>query len=118
MMTPPQTAVETENGLRGHEPDAEALVDAEEAVEALVRGREHGFDGARRHDLDLVDRVPFNRETLPEVAVDFTELIAAEYPNVLTMAQLASQGRDAVPVEFEFGLDFILVGLERRLRSA
>ena len=61
--------------------------------------------------------LPFDRETLPEVAVDFTQLIPAEYPNVLAMAQLASQGRDAVPVEFEFGLDLLLDGLERRLAA-
>jgi AcrR family transcriptional regulator len=62
--------------------------------------------------------LPFNRETLPDVAVDFTELIPADYPNVLAMAELAAQGRDAVPVEFEFGLDLILDGLERRLASS
>ncbi len=60
--------------------------------------------------------LPFNRETLPDVAVDFTERIPADYPNVLAMAELASQGEGAVPVEFEFGLDLILDGLER-LRS-
>ena len=57
--------------------------------------------------------LPFNRDTLPEVAVDFTQLIPPEYPNVLAMAELAMQGRDAVPVEFEFGLDLLLDGLER-----
>lgn len=57
--------------------------------------------------------LPFNPETMPDVAVDFTQLIPAEYPNVLAMAQLATQGVGAVPVEFEFGLDLILDGLER-----
>jgi AcrR family transcriptional regulator len=62
--------------------------------------------------------LPFNRETLPDVAVDFTAMMPPEYQNVMAMAELAMQGRDAIPVEFEFGLDLILDGLARRLAGS
>jgi AcrR family transcriptional regulator len=60
--------------------------------------------------------LPFNRDTMPDVAAVFTENLPTEFPNLMAMGQLAASGRDAVPVEFEFGLDLILDGLER-LRS-
>jgi len=57
--------------------------------------------------------LPFNRDSMPEVAATFVAQVPAEYPNLRAMAELAAGGTDAVGVDFEFGLDLILDGLER-----
>lgn len=62
--------------------------------------------------------LPFNRESMPEVAATFVEQVPAEYPNLRAMAELAAGGTDVVGVDFEFGLDLILDGLERLRRDA
>ena len=40
-------------------------------------------------------------------------LPAGEYPNLLAMAEMVTTAPRGVPVDFEFGLDLILDGLER-----
>lgn len=61
--------------------------------------------------------MPLAPEEAPQVAALLARTLFAEYPNVFAMAELAATGSDAVPVDFEFGLDLILDGLER-LRGA
>lgn len=61
---------------------------------------------------------PFEPAEAPEVAASMARhLFAGEYPNLLAMAELAMSGPDAVPLDFEFGLDLILDGLAR-IRAA
>lgn len=58
--------------------------------------------------------LPFDADNAAQVAEALAAgLPAGEYPNLLAMAELAMSGPDAVPVEFEFGLDLLLDGLER-----
>ncbi len=57
---------------------------------------------------------PFDLKNVPQVAATFTRgLPADEYPNLLAMAEMATSAPGGVPVDFEFGLDLILDGLER-----
>jgi AcrR family transcriptional regulator len=56
----------------------------------------------------------FDAENAPEMAAAFARgLPANEYPNLLAMAEMAATTPRAVAVDFEFGLDLILDGLER-----
>ncbi len=56
----------------------------------------------------------FDTENAPEMAAAFArDLPANEYPNLLAMAEMAATTPRAVSVDFEFGLDLILDGLER-----
>jgi AcrR family transcriptional regulator len=56
----------------------------------------------------------FDTENAPEMAAAFARgLPANEYPNLLAMAEVAATTPRAVSVDFEFGLDLILDGLER-----
>jgi AcrR family transcriptional regulator len=62
---------------------------------------------------------PFDDEDVPEVAAAFARgLPASEYPNLLAMAEMVMAAPRGVPVDFEFGLDLILDGLERLRGSA
>ena len=57
---------------------------------------------------------PFDVEHAPEAAATFARgLPAGEYPNLLAMAEMVTTAPRGVPVDFEFGLDLILDGLER-----
>jgi AcrR family transcriptional regulator len=57
---------------------------------------------------------PFDSEDAPEVAASFAQgLPAGNYPNLLAMAEMAATAPGGAPVDFEFGLDLILDGLER-----
>jgi AcrR family transcriptional regulator len=57
---------------------------------------------------------PFDDEDVPEVAATLARgLPAGEYPNLLAMAEMVATAPGGVPVDFEFGLDLILDGLER-----
>lgn len=60
---------------------------------------------------------PFDTADGPEIAAAAAKTFAGAYPNLLAMADLAMAGPDAMPIDFEFGLDLILDGLER-LRGA
>jgi AcrR family transcriptional regulator len=56
----------------------------------------------------------FDTENAPEMAAAFAQgLPAGEYPNLLAMAEMAATAPGGAPVDFEFGLDLILDGLER-----
>jgi AcrR family transcriptional regulator len=56
----------------------------------------------------------FDSENAPEMAAAFARgLPAGEYPNLLAMADMAAATQGGAPVDFEFGLDLILDGLER-----
>jgi AcrR family transcriptional regulator len=58
----------------------------------------------------------FEPDEAPEVAAAMAELLPADvYPNVLAVAALAAGEGGAMPIDFEFGLDLILDGLERLL---
>jgi AcrR family transcriptional regulator len=61
--------------------------------------------------------LPFNRETVAEVAGDFVERLPDDLPNLKAMAEHAMSGTDAVGLDFQFGLDLILDGLERLLKA-
>ena len=61
---------------------------------------------------------PFDVDNAPEVAATFARgLPAGDYPNLVAMAEMVTTAPHGVPVDFEFGLDLILDGLER-LRDA
>ena len=52
----------------------------------------------------------------PEVAAAFAAMLPeGRYPNVEAMAEFAMTSTDGVPIDFEFGLDLLLDGLERLL---
>ncbi len=56
---------------------------------------------------------PLVIEDAPEVVAMLARTIFADYPNVFAMAELAAADPASIPVDFEFGLDLILEGLER-----
>jgi AcrR family transcriptional regulator len=57
---------------------------------------------------------PFDVENAPEVAATFARgLPAGDYPNLVSMAEMVATAPHGVPVDFGFGLDLILDGLER-----
>jgi hypothetical protein len=56
----------------------------------------------------------FDVEDAAEAAATFARgLPTSEYPNVLAMTEMVMTAPNSVPVDFEFGLDLILDGLER-----
>jgi len=56
----------------------------------------------------------FDAENAPEMAATFARALpAGEYPNLLAMAEMAATAPGGASVDFEFGLDLILDGLER-----
>ena len=57
--------------------------------------------------------MPFAIDEAPQVVAMLARTLFAEYPNVFAMAELAAAGHQTNPVDFEFGLDLILDGLER-----
>jgi len=62
---------------------------------------------------------PFGVEDAPAAAEAFARgLPEGEYPNVVAMAAMVATAKHGVPVEFEFGLDLILDGLERWLADS
>lgn len=63
--------------------------------------------------------LPVSGDTVPDAAAAMAEnLPVGEFPNLQAMAAFAASGPTSVPVEFEFGLDLILDGLQRRLSSS
>lgn len=61
---------------------------------------------------------PFDLERAPEIAADFAQgLPAGEYPHLRAIAVMVTTEPGGVPLDFEFGLDLILDGLERLLAS-
>jgi AcrR family transcriptional regulator len=61
----------------------------------------------------------FDVEHAPEMAATFARgLPAGEYPNLVAMAEMAATAPGGAMVDFEFGLDLILDGLERLRETA
>jgi AcrR family transcriptional regulator len=61
---------------------------------------------------------PFAPDRMPEAAAGFAQALpGGEHPNVRAIAEMVSTAPEGVPVDFAFGLDLILDGLER-LREA
>lgn len=59
---------------------------------------------------------PFTPERMPEAAAGFARALpGGEHPNVRAMAEMVSSVPEGVPVDFAFGLELILDGLERLL---
>jgi AcrR family transcriptional regulator len=57
---------------------------------------------------------PFDVENAPALAASFERgLPAAEYPSLHALAEMVATAPGGVPVDFEFGLDLLLDGLER-----
>jgi hypothetical protein len=60
--------------------------------------------------------LPFDADSAPRIAAEMAaHVFADDYPNLAAMAELAMSG--AQMLDFEFGLDLLLDGLER-LRPA
>jgi AcrR family transcriptional regulator len=56
----------------------------------------------------------FDVKDAPELAAAFARgLPAGNHPNLVAMAEMAAAATGGLPVDFEFGLDLILDGLER-----
>ncbi len=61
----------------------------------------------------------FDTENAPEMAATFARALpAGDYPNLLAMAEMVATTQGGAMVDFEFGLDLILDGLERLRDSA
>ena len=82
----------------------------------------HAFGALDSHLYGFVMQVaswPFDADDYPEVAAALAAgLDADRYPNILAMANSVAVREQALPLDFTFGLDLILDGLERRLPSA
>ena len=64
-------------------------------------------------------RWPFDAEDMAAVAEAMAaELDGERYPHLIAMASMAATRRGGIPIDFTFGLDLILDGLERRLQSS
>ncbi len=61
-----------------------------------------------------VQSFPFDAETGPDVAAAMVEQLPADrYPNIIAMGEMVAAGPRRMPVDYEFGLDLLLDGLER-----
>ncbi len=82
----------------------------------------HAFGALDSHLYGFTMQVvswPFDADDMSAVAAAMAaELDAERFPNLLAMASMAAAGGRGIPVEFTFGLDLILEGLERRRRRA
>jgi hypothetical protein len=62
---------------------------------------------------------PFSPERMQEAAAGFAQALpGGQHQNVRAMAQMVATAPQGVPVDFTFGLDLILDGLERSAREA
>lgn len=79
----------------------------------------HAFGALDSHLYGFTMQVaswPFDAEDMSAVAAAMaTELDAERFPNLLAMASMAAADDRGIPIDFTFGLDLILEGLERRL---
>ena len=100
-----------------------------DAVVGVLRGAgfslpdvAHAFGALDSHLYGFTMQVaswPFDVDDYPDVAADAAAALDPErYPNLLAMATMITTGRGGVPLDFTFGLDLLLDGLERRLRAA
>ena len=79
----------------------------------------HAFGALDSHLYGFTMQVvswPFDAEDLPEVAAEMVETLSADrYPNLFAMGSMVATSGQGIPVDFTFGLDLLLDGLERRL---
>ena len=97
-----------------------------DAVVGVLRGAgftlpdvAHAFGALDSHLYGFTMQVaswPFDAEDFPEVADASVAILDADlYPNLLTLASALASDEGGLPVDFTFGLDLLLDGLERRL---
>ena len=96
-----------------------------DAVVGVLRGSglslpdvAHAFGALDSHLYGFTMQVaswPFDAEDFPEVADASVAILDADlYPNLLTLASALAGHEGGLPVDFTFGLDLLLDGLERR----
>ncbi|MEI8333361.1 MAG: TetR/AcrR family transcriptional regulator [Chloroflexota bacterium] len=62
---------------------------------------------------------PFDMDSVPEQAATLARALpVGEYPSFVAMAEMVTTAPGGVPVDYEFGLDLILDGLEALLNTA
>ncbi len=97
-----------------------------DAVVGVLRGAgfslpdvAHAFGALDSHLYGFTMQVaswPFDADDYPEVAAAMAAGLDAErYPNLMAMATMVATSHTAVLLDFTFGLDLLLEGLERRL---
>jgi AcrR family transcriptional regulator len=97
-----------------------------DAVVGVLRGAgfslpdvAHAFGALDSHLYGFTMQVvswPFDAEDMPEIAAAMVETLSADrYPNLVAMGSMVATSGQGIPVDFTFGLDLLLDGLERRL---
>jgi len=97
-----------------------------DAVVGVLRGAgfslpdvAHAFGALDSHLYGFTMQVvswPFDAEDMPDVAAAMVETMSAErYPNLVAMGSMVAASGQRIPIDFTFGLDLLLDGLERRL---
>ena len=103
-----------------------ARLDYLDAVVGVLRGAglsltevAHAFGALDSHLYGFVMQVaswPFDADDYPAVAEALADQLDADrYPNILALATSVALREQGLPLDFTFGLDLILDGLERRL---
>jgi AcrR family transcriptional regulator len=81
----------------------------------------HAFGALDSHLYGFTMQVvswPFDAGDMPDVAAEMVETMDADrYPNLVAMGSMVASSGQRIPVDFTFGLDLLLDGLERRLAS-
>ena len=81
----------------------------------------HAFGALDSHLYGFTMQVaswPFDVADYPQVAEEAAAALDPErYPNLVAMASMVATGDGGVPLDFTFGLDLLLDGLERRLHA-
>ena len=79
----------------------------------------HAFGALDSHLYGFTMQVaswPFDAQDMPDVAAEMVETMSADqYPNLVAMGSLFATTGQGIPIDFTFGLDLLLDGLERRL---
>ena len=100
-----------------------------DAVVGVLRGAgfslpdvAHAFGALDSHLYGFTMQVaswPFDAADYAEVAAAAAETLDVErYPNLAAMATMVATAGQSVPLDYTFGLDLLLDGLERRLAAA
>jgi AcrR family transcriptional regulator len=81
----------------------------------------HAFGALDSHLYGFTMQVvswPFDTEDLPDMAAEMVETLPADrYPNLIAIGAMVATSGQGIPVDFTFGLDLLLDGLERRLAA-
>ena len=79
----------------------------------------HAFGALDSHLYGFVMQVaswPFDADEVPGIAAEMlSELPVERYPNLFEMGTMVATREGGMPLDFTFGLDLLLDGLERRL---